>query len=273
MPLKKTYHNRVASILFASLVVSLIVSSACSRQDPISKLVIFAAAGGKPAIDEICHKFTQQYQIKIETNYGGGGEILSKMILAKRGDLYVAPEQRFMEAAQKKKAVDPATIQTIAYLVPVIAVKKANPKEIRSLHDLANEGIRLAITRPETTLLGKYAPEIFRKAGLEEAIMKNVVTYASDPSSLLTILIMGQVDAGIIWHFYGTVASDQIEIISIVPRQLTGIGEMQIAVSAYSKKSELARQFVAFVTSAEGKTVFKKYGYVVEIEEADTWRK
>jgi molybdate transport system substrate-binding protein len=249
------------------------MSSACSRQKPISKLVIFAAASGKPAIDQICHKFTQQYHIHIETNYGGGGEILSKMILSKRGDLYVAPEQRFMKAAQAKKAVDPTTIQTIAYLVPVIAVKKDNPKGIHSLYDLTNQGTRLAITRPETTLLGKYAPEIFHKAGLEEAIMKNVVTYASDPNSLLTMLIMGQVDAGIIWHFYGTVASDQIEIISIAPQQLTGIGEMQIAVSAYSKKSERAQQFVAFATSAEGKTVFKKNGYVIETEEVDRWRK
>jgi molybdate transport system substrate-binding protein len=270
--LKKKY-NRTPSILLASLIVSLVLSSACSRPAPISKLVIFAAAGGKPAIDEICYKFTKQYQIKIETNYGGGGEILSKMILAKRGDLYVAPEQRFMEAAQIKKAVDPTTIKTIAYLVPVIAVKKGNPKGIHSLNDLADQGIRLAITRPETTLLGKYAPEIFRKAGLEEAIMKNVVTYASDPNNLLTMLIMGQVDAGIIWHFYGTVASDRIEIIFIAPGQLTGIGEMQIAVSAYSKNSELARQFVAFATSPEGKAVFKKYGYVTETEEVDIWWK
>jgi molybdate transport system substrate-binding protein len=270
--LKKNANHKPSTIL-AILVVTLIVSSVCSRQDPISKLVVFAAAGGKPAIDEICYKFTKQYRIKLETNYGGGGEILSKMILAKRGDLYVAPEQRFMEAAQAKKAVDPTTIQTIAYLMPVIAVKKGNPKGIHSLHDLANQGIRLAITRPETTLLGKYAPEIFRKADLEEAIMKNVVTYASDPNNLLTMLIMGQVDAGIIWHFYGTVASDQIEIIFIPPEQLTGIGEMQIAVSAYSKNTELARQFVSFAMSAEGKAVFKKYGYVVETEEVDTWRK
>jgi molybdate transport system substrate-binding protein len=273
MPLKKTYHNRVASILFASLVVSLVVSSACFRQDPISKLVIFASAGGKPAIDEICQRFEEHYQIQLETNYGGGGEILSKMILAKRGDLYVAPEQKFMEAAQAKNAVVPTTIQTVAYLLPVIAVKKGNPKGIHSLNNLANEGIRLAITRPETTLLGKYAPEIFRKAGLEKTIMKNVVTYASDPNSLLTMLIMGQIDAGIIWHFYGTVAIDHIEIIFIALGQLTGIGEMRIAVSAYSKNSELARQFVAFATSAEGKAVFKKYGYVVETEEVDTWRK
>jgi molybdate transport system substrate-binding protein len=189
------------------------------------------------------------------------------MMLAKQGDVYIAPEQRFMETAQANSAIDPATIQTVAYLVPVIAVKQGNPKGIRSLADLSNQGIRLAITRPETTLLGRYAPEIFRKAGLEEAIKPHVVTYASDPNNLLTMLIMGQVDAGIIWHFYGITASGKIETIFMAPGQLTGIGKMQIAVSAYSTDAKRARQFVHFATSPAGKEIFKQCGYIVEAEE------
>jgi molybdate transport system substrate-binding protein len=189
------------------------------------------------------------------------------MILAKQGDIYIAPEQGFMEIATEKKAVDPATIQTIAYLVPAIAVKRGNPKGIHSLADLARRGIRVAITRPETTLVGRYALEIFGKTGSEEAIMKNVVTHASDPNNLLTMLIMGQVDAGIIWHFYGTTASDKIETIFIAPGQLTGIGKMQIAVSAYSGDRKMAQRFVDFAASSEGKKIFKQYGYIVEAEE------
>jgi molybdate transport system substrate-binding protein len=203
----------------------------------------------------------------VETIYGGGGEVLSKMMLAKSGDIYVAPEQRFMETAVKKQAIDPATIQTVAYIVPVIAVKKGNPKGIGALVDLAKQGVRVAITRPETTLLGQYAPEIFRTAGLEQAIMQNVVTYASDPNNLLTMLMLGQVDAGIIWQFYGTMAADKIEAIFIDPGQLTGIGKMQVAVSAYSSDAKRARQFVDFAKSDEGKAIFKRCGYIVDAEE------
>lgn len=267
MLLKGDIYNRSVSIVLAGLVLSMVLLPACSRSHTTPRLVVFAAAGGKPAIDEICQKFEEQHQINVQTSYGGGGEILSKMMLAKSGDIYVAPEQRFMETAQAKEAINPQTIKTIAYVVPVIAVKKGNPKQIHSLADLANQRIRLAITRPETTLLGKYAPEIFRKTDLEEAIMKNVVTYASDPNNLLTMLIMGQVDAGIIWHFYGTLASDKIDTIFIAPEQLTGIGEMKIAVSAYSRDSKLAQQFIEFAASSAGKTIFKKYGYFIEAEE------
>ena len=259
--------KRFVSIISASLVLGLMLFSACSRSETPSRVVVFATGGARPAIDELCGAFEGQSSITIETIYGGGGEVLSKMMLAKSGDIYVAPEQRFMEAAIEKQAIDPATIYTVAYMVPVIAVKKGNPKGIGALADLANEGVRVAITRPETTLLGQYAPEIFRTAGLEEAIMQNVVTYASDPNNLLTMLMLGQIDACIIWQFYGTMASDKIEAIFIDPGQLTGIGKMQIAVSAYSSDSKRARQFVDFARSAEGKAIFKRCGYIVDAEE------
>ena len=259
--------NLSALILLTSLVLNLTLLPVCSRYNTAPQLAVFAAAGGKPAIDEICHKFKEQHRIQLETSYGGGGEILSKMILARRGDIYIAPEQRFMETAKEKKAIYPTTIKNIAYMVPVIAVKKGNPKQIISLADLAKQHIRLAVTQPETTLLGKYAPEIFQKAGLSEVITKNIRTYASDPNNLLTMLIMGQIDAGIIWHFYQTLAPDKIETIFLSPEQLTGIGVMQIAVSAYSRDNKLAQQFVDFTTSSEGKAIFKRHGYVVEAEE------
>jgi len=197
--------------------------------------------------------------------------VLNQMVLCRSCDVYVAPEQRFMETANEKKGIDPETIKTLAYMVPVIAVTKSNPKNITSLADLGGPGIRVATTRPETTLLGNYALEIFQKAGLAEAIEKNIVTQAARPDTLLTMLVMGQVDAGIVWHFYQVQAPDKIEIIFLTPEQLTGIGEMQVAVSAYSKNKSSAQQFIDFMTSAKGKEVFRKHGYLVDTEEVEQY--
>jgi molybdate transport system substrate-binding protein len=230
-------------------------------------VTIFAASGAKPAIDEICREFEQRFGVGVTINYGGGGEVLSRMILAKTGDVYIAPEQRFMDTAKEKQAVYPDTIKSVAYMIPVIAVLKGNPKQITCLADLARPGVRLAITRPESTLLGKYAPEIFDKAGLGEAIQSNIVTYASDPNNLLAMLVTGQVDAGILWHFYQNLAPEKIDIISLTWEQLTGIGEMQIAVSAYSKDMETAQRFIDFTISDDGKALFKKNGYIIDSEE------
>ena len=193
--------------------------------------------------------------------------MLSQMVLSRSGDVYIAPEQSFMETAKEKQAIDPKTIKSVAYMIPAIAVPKGNPKKIKSLADLAKLEVRVAVTREETTLLGKYAPEIFNKVGLAEEIGKNIVTEAARPDNLLTMLVMDQVDACIIWHFYQIQAPEQIEIIFLSPEQLTGIGEMQAAVSAYSQDKKSAQRFIDFITSADGKAVFKKLGYFVDDEE------
>jgi molybdate transport system substrate-binding protein len=230
-------------------------------------LSIFAAAGAKPAIDEICSQFQDTYGIKVEVTYGGGGEVLSQITLSESGDLYIAPEQSFMDKALEKQAINPDTVTTVAYMVPVIAVPEGNPADIQSLADLARPGIQIAVTRAETTLLGKYAPEIFAKAGLAEEISNNIVTEAARPDNLLTMLIMEQVDAGILWHFYAAENADKIENIHFLPEQLTGIGEMQIAVTTYCCNTDAAREFIDFITSAEGKAVFEQLGYLVNTED------
>jgi len=232
-------------------------------------LSIYAAAGAKPAIDEICQRFEEQHGIVMEVTYGGGGEVLSQIELARTGDIYIAPEQCFMEAAEQKGLIDPSTLESIANMIPVIAMCKGNPNHIVDLTDLARPGIKVAVTRPETTLLGKYAPEIFEKAGLTAGIEDNIVTHALRPDSLLTILILGQVDAGIIWHFYETQAPDQIEIVWLKPEQLTGIGEMQIAMTRFCKDVKSARQFIDFVSSADSKAILTKHGYIVDIKEVN----
>jgi molybdate transport system substrate-binding protein len=259
--------ERIIFIVITAFTVALLLLHGISCSAPPSTLTIFAAAGAKPPLDEICLKYDEQSQAKIEINYGGGGEVLNQMVLSRSGDIYVAPEQSFMETAQEKQAIDPQTIRTVAYMIPVIAVPAGNPANISSLADLARPGVRVAVTRPETTLLGKYAPEIFDKAGLAEEIGKNIITEAARPDNLLTMLVMGQVDAGIIWHFYGLQAPDDIEIIFLAPEQLTGVGEIQIAVSSYCQNTNEALKFIDFITSAEVKEIFKKLGYLVDAGE------
>lgn len=249
------------------VILALIIYAGMSCSPAPSTLTVFAAAGAKPPLDEICRKFGEQYQTRVEISYGGGGEVLNQMVLSRSGDIYIAPEQSFMEMAQEKQAIDPQTIRSVAYMIPVIAVPKGNPGNIVSLADLARPGVQVAVTRPETTLLGKYAPEIFSQAGLSEEIGKNIVTEAARPDNLLTMLVMRQIDAVITWHFYRVQASDDIEIIFLPPEQLTGIGEMQIAITAYCQDKDAAQRFIDFITSAEGKEAFKNSGYFVDAGE------
>jgi molybdate transport system substrate-binding protein len=255
------------SLLPVFLVVILpVLSAGCSSG--AGRVTVFAAAGAKPALDEACDRFEDQYGSDVEVSYGGGGEVLARMISLERGDVYIAPEQKFMESAVQHEAVDPTTIATVAYLIPVLAVQKGNPKGIVGVSDLARTDVRVALTRPETTLLGKYAREIFQKAELADEIEANVVTEAARPDIAVTMLAMGHVDATITWHFYRSLAPDELDVVWLDPDELTGIGEMQIAVSTYTRQRDAADRFVDFIASDGGKAVFERHGYIVRADEA-----
>ena len=86
------------------------------------------------------------------------------------------------------------------------------------------------------------------------------------------MLVMGKVDVIITWHFYAFLNSDDIENVPIPPEQVTGVAEMQIAVSMYSQNPEAAQQYVDFVASEEGSAVFAEYSYITNKEEVEPYR-
>jgi molybdate transport system substrate-binding protein len=244
------------------------ISCGHASQSQAEEIFVFAAAGTKPAIDEAVAMFEQKTGNTVMVNYGGGGEVLSSMVLGKTGDVYIAPEQKFIDNAKKQGAVATnAAVHTLAFMIPVIGVREGNPLDIRSLADLARPGIEVAVCNPDTTSLGVLVPQMLEKAGLYEAIKPNIVTSVPQVTSIVTMLKMKQIDAGIIWHHFGTTNSDDIDIIWIPPEYVTGIGEIQAAVSAYSQHVKTAQQFIDFLTSAEGKKIFEKNGYFTDSEE------
>jgi molybdate transport system substrate-binding protein len=261
---QSTLHKRL--IIFAFLLILLTTAMPACSQGQESTLTVFAAAGAKPALDEICAAYHEKNNTVVEVTYGGGGEVLSQLELDRSGDVYVAPEQSFMEKAVGKQLVLPETVTAVAWMVPVIAVPVENPQSITKLEDLARPGVRVAVTRPETTLLGKYAPEIFEKAGLADAIGRNIVTEAARPDSLLTMLVMGQVDAGILWNFYEVQSADVISVIYLAPEQLTGIGEMRAAVTSFTENEDEAQRFVDYLASPDAKETFGRLGYIVDAD-------
>ncbi len=234
-----------------------------------AELLVFAAAGTKAPIDAAAAAFQEKYGTKLNINYGGGGEVLSAMVTAKQGDIFIAPEQRFMNSAKKQGAVDAdAAPAPLAYMIPVIGVQKGNPMNIQTLADLGKSGTKVVMGNPETTLLGEVVPEMLEAAGVYDEVNANIVTNVPQVNAIITQVKAGQVDAGFIWHYCATTNAGDVDIIWIPKEYVTGIGEIQAAVSTFSKEPATAQLFIDFLTSDEGKAIFEQNGYIVDVEEA-----
>jgi molybdate transport system substrate-binding protein len=234
-------------------------------------LLIFAGAASKPATEEVVKVFQEKMGIPADVIFGGSGFVLSQMKLTRKGDLYFPGSSDFMEMAKKDGFVFPETEKMIVYLVPAINVQKGNPKGTHSLKDLTKDGIRVAIANPEMVCVGTYAVEIIEKnftSVEKENFKKNLVNYTESCEKTANAISLKTVDAVIGWRVFHYWDPKRIETIYLKPEEVSRIGYIPIAISKFAQDKILAQRFIDFLISPDGKAIFRKYHYLMDLSEA-----
>lgn len=231
-------------------------------------ITAFIGSASKPPMDEINALFFQKQGIEVVAQYGGSGEMLSQMKMSGKGDIYLPGSPDFMEAAEKQGLIDPATVRIIAYLIPAINVQRGNPKSIQTLKDLARNDVELVIANPQTVCVGLYAVEVFEAAKLSSLLRPKIKSYAESCARTANIIALGGADAVMGWEVFAHWNPERIQTILLGPEEIQRISYIPIVVSTLSQQKDLAARYLAFVTSPEGKDIFKKWGYLTEEAEA-----
>jgi molybdate transport system substrate-binding protein len=272
-------HTSVAVIALTLSIIVLFVSlfgcgQSTSTSTPTAspeknkEITVFAGAASKPPLDEAAEVFKSQTGIQVYCTYGGSGSVLSQMELSQTGDLYVPGSPDYIPKAERKEIIEPNSTKLIAYLIPVIAVQKGNPKNIQSLADLAKPGITVGIGNPSSVCLGLYSVEILDYNNLLEDVFKNIVTQAASCDATATLISLKSVDAVIGWDVFQYWDPENIDVVYLKPEQLPRLSYIPAAVSTFTKDRASAEAFIGFLTSDAGQEIFKKWGYITTETEA-----
>lgn len=160
-------------------------------------LLVFCAAGIKPPVEAAAHDFTVELGVPVQIQYGGSGTLLSNLRVAGAGDLFIAADTTYIESARSLGLI--AETLPLARQAPVIAVAKGNPKHIRTLEDLLQPGIRIAMANPDAASIGRTVRSLLQKAGSWDAFAPRVTVYKPTVNDVATDVRIGSVDAGIVW--------------------------------------------------------------------------
>jgi molybdate transport system substrate-binding protein len=193
------------------------------------------------------------------------------MKLARKGEIYFPGSSDFMERAKREKLVFPETEKIVAYLIPAINVQGGNPRNIRGLKDLLKPGVRLGIADPETVCVGNYAVEVIEKnLGPEERerFRKNLVTTVESCEKTANLLSLKAVDAVLGWEVFERWDPKKIETVLLRPEEIPRIGYIPAAVSTFVRERGAAEEFLRFLVSTKGQSVFQKHGYLTGLEGA-----
>jgi molybdate transport system substrate-binding protein len=256
--------------------VSLLVSLAAGRsqaQDaakpaPASgkTLLVLAGAGLQKAVDELAKEFTQQTGAKIETNYGGSGQLIANLQLHPEGDVFIPGDIGYVEKAEEKGLI--ASKAVFSYFVPVILVKKGNPDHIRTVADFARPGLKLGLGDPDKCQVGVSSQQIFAKNKVgAEAIQKNLVFNSATVNELGLQVTVGKLDATIVWDAVAAEYAGKADVVAIPPEQNVTT-RVAAAVLKGAKEPKLAETFVDFLKSPKAVEVLKANKYRTEPPEA-----
>ena len=223
-----------------------------------SSLMVYSGAGMRKPMDEIGTVFEQKYGVAVNYNYAGSNTLLSQIELTQEGDVYMPGATMYIETAKEKGFVDYE--QNVAYHVPVIAVPEGNPANITCLEDLTKPGVKVVLGDPKAAACGKIAKQILEKNGIFDAVDANVIACAATVNELVVYTCMGTTDASIIWKASLVGTENETDTIEI-PKEQNIIKIIPIGTLTFSESQDMAKQFVDFVTSAEGKAIFETHGF------------
>jgi len=124
-------------------------------------LVVYCAAGLKPPVERVAREYERSYGIPIHLQYGGSGTLLSNLRVSAKGDLFLAADESYLALARTNRLL--AEVIPLAEMVPVIAVRKGNPKHIQTVADLLRAQVALA--NPDAAAIGRITRELLQRSG------------------------------------------------------------------------------------------------------------
>ena len=240
-----------------------------------TELIVFAAASMTETLTELKAVYEAEHpNVTIVYNFDSSGTLKTQIENGAECDVFISAAPKQMN--QLDKEADPAAntagldfvlqgtrINLLENKV-ALAVPEGNPKGIESYEDLAERlragSVLLAMGNSDVPV-GQYTQKIFAFFGLDEDELakKGAITYGSNVKEVTTQVKEAAVDCGII---YGTDAfSAGLTVVDTADAEMCGQVIYPAAVLNITRNEETARDFLAFLTSAEASAVFESVGF------------
>jgi len=221
-------------------------------------LVVLCGSSFVPPIKALIDEFEKRTGIKVEYTVPGSEDFLPQVKTHSQGDILVTHDP-YLQYTKEANAL--AVSAHVGYVAPVLAVQKGNPKNIKSIADLARPGLRVALSNPKYSTCGEMVFRLLEKKGIKDAVLKNVGNRLTKGHHTLgQYLQLGTVDAVMMWNGVANTFKEHLEIVK-TPYEYDEERRVHVIGLSYSKHPQWVKKFVD-LAKTEGKRLFAEHGYV-----------
>lgn len=249
--------------LLAALVV---VSALVCHPAPAAaaRLLVFAAASLKNALDDIAPEYRNQAKREIVFSYGASPALARQIEAGAPADIFISADRDWMDYLADKQLIKPATRSNLLSNAIVLIAPSGSTLSLAitpnfPLAESLGDG-RLAMADPASVPAGKYGKASLETLGVWPSVAARIAP-AENVRAALLLVARGETPLGIVYRT-DAAAEPGIRIVGTFPDESHPPIIYPVAVTA-SSSDPGAADFVAYLRSPSAKAAFAKQGFTV----------
>jgi molybdate transport system substrate-binding protein len=257
-------------LVWLALACGLLAPAPGSPQASGPTLTVFAAADLGPAFRQLIPGFEQASRAKVVLVPGSTGILSQQIRNGAPADLFFAANESAIDDLIREGEVgkEPVVLRQTRTIYArgqlVLLTLKSSATPLNVLSDLADAKVRrIAIANPAHAPYGLAAQQALEAAGLW-ATVQPLLVYGENVQQAVQFVQSGSADAGIVAR--SLVDSPDLKW-QLVAQSLHAPLNQTAVVVARSKQPRLAMSFIDFVRGAGGRSVMKRFGFLIPGED------
>lgn len=225
------------------------------------ELNVSAAASLTDALKTINDLYMQANKnVKITTNFASSGTLQTQIEQGAPVDVFISAAATQMDNLQKEGLLLNDTRKDLLNNKIVLIVPNDSNLGLTDFKDLATDKVKkVAMGDPKSVPAGTYGLQAFDELGITAAVQPKEVLGA-DVRQVLTYVEGGNIDAGIVFST-DALTSSKVKVVASAPADINAKVVYPVAVIKASKNADAAKAYVNFLSGAQAKAVFEKYGF------------
>lgn len=259
---------RVRAVRVAPLLVFLLALSACrsssdgagTKPTASGNVTVFAASSLTQAFSKLGSVFKQQRPgSNVRFNFAASDTLATQITQGAPADVFAAagatPMQTITDASLAAGRPKVFVSNKLVIVTP-----KGDPAGIHGPSDLAAPGTNLVLAAPGVPA-GDYARQVLDNVGIRKQAEHNVVSNEVDDKSVVSKVLLGNADAGIVYITDLTPdVAPKLNVVSI-PEADNVVARYPIVALQDAAQPAAARRFVDLVLSPTGQKILRGFGF------------
>ena len=225
-------------------------------------ITVFAAASMKNALDDVNEAFTRRTGIKVVSSYDASSALMKQIEGGEAADAFVSADLRWMDYGVEKQLINESTrLNLLGNVLVLIAGKDSKIDHVSiepgsDLAKLAGDG-RIATGNVNEVPVGIYAKAELERLGVWPSVASKITNMVNVRAALVCTAI-GDVPLGIVYATDARI-EPRVKVVGVFPENPNDPIVYPAAATVNAKPE--TTPYLAFLRSAEAKSIFEGYGF------------